>query len=99
MLAEFCRVLAPCGHLLMAFQAIDDLRERAQAFDHKVALAYRWSPDHIAGLLREAGLGEVGRLLCEPAEGNGSCRLACRRVGWREAGWWGVGAVGGVAGQ
>jgi len=66
--AEFHRVLAPGGHLLVAFQASDDPGDPAQAFDHKVSLAYRWSPDRIADLLGRAGLGEVARLLREPDE-------------------------------
>lgn len=64
--AEFHRVLAPGGHLLLAFQAHDDPSQLAEAFDHKVALAYRWSPDRVADLLRERGLVEVARLLREP---------------------------------
>ncbi|WP_322755385.1 class I SAM-dependent methyltransferase [Frankia sp. Cas3] len=66
--AEFHRVLAPAGHLLLAFQAGDEPGHPAQAFDHKVSLAYRWSPDRVADLLRQAGLGEVARLLREPDE-------------------------------
>ena len=66
--AEFHRVLAPGGHLLLAFQAHDKPSELAEAFDHKVALAYRWSPDRVADLLRETGLAEVARLLREPDE-------------------------------
>jgi SAM-dependent methyltransferase len=64
--AEFHRVLAPGGHLLLAFQAHDNPSELAEAFDHKVALAYRWSPGPVADLLRETGLIEVARLLRRP---------------------------------
>ncbi|MCW2885912.1 MAG: class SAM-dependent methyltransferase [Streptosporangiaceae bacterium] len=66
--AEFHRVLAPSGHLLLAFQAGDDPLHQAQAFDHKVSLAYRWVPDRVAELLHQAGLVEVARLLREPDE-------------------------------
>ncbi|MFB7668028.1 class I SAM-dependent methyltransferase [Kitasatospora sp. NPDC056138] len=66
--AEFHRVLAPGGHLLLAFQVSDEPLIPVQAFDHKVSLAYRWSPDRIVGLLLDAGLVEVARLLREPAE-------------------------------
>ncbi|GAA2649410.1 class I SAM-dependent methyltransferase [Streptomyces vastus] len=66
--AEFHRVLAPGGHLLVAFQALDDPAQLAEAFDHKVALAYRWSPGPVAGLLRARGLVEVARLVREPHE-------------------------------
>ncbi|MGW0807803.1 class I SAM-dependent DNA methyltransferase [Nonomuraea sp. NPDC002799] len=66
--AEFGRVLAPGGHLLVSFQAYDHPAELAQAFDHKVALAYRYSPDGVAELLLEAGLTEVARLVRAPGE-------------------------------
>ncbi|MGH3914438.1 MAG: class I SAM-dependent DNA methyltransferase [Pseudonocardiaceae bacterium] len=63
---EFQRVLAPGGHLLLGFFAGDD--PLPQEFDHKVLLAYRWSPDSLAELLRQAGFVEVARLLREPHE-------------------------------
>ncbi|MFD6289291.1 class I SAM-dependent DNA methyltransferase [Streptomyces sp. NPDC060205] len=66
--AEFHRVLAPGGHLLLAFQAHDDPSALAESFDHKVALAYRWSPDHMAALLTEAGFKEKARLVRAPME-------------------------------
>ena len=66
--AEFHRVLAPGGSLLLAFQVHDKPSELAEAFDHKVALAYRWSPDRVADLLRETGLMEVARLIRQADE-------------------------------
>ena len=63
---EFHRVLAPGGHLLLGFFAGDD--PVPQKFDHKVSLAYRWSPDGLAELLRQAGFVEVARLLREPRQ-------------------------------
>lgn len=63
---EFQRVLAPGGHLLLGFFAGDD--PLPQEFDHKVTLAYRWSPDRLAELLRQAGFAEVARMLREPGE-------------------------------
>ncbi|ONI79877.1 SAM-dependent methyltransferase [Actinosynnema sp. ALI-1.44] len=66
--AEFHRVLAPGGHLLLGFFAGDDPLPRE--FDHKVSLAYRWSPDSLVELLREAGFDEVARLRREPHEGE-----------------------------
>ncbi|MFD7817351.1 class I SAM-dependent methyltransferase [Streptomyces sp. NPDC059785] len=65
-LAEFRRVLAPGGHLLIGFSAGEDASHPTQVFDHKVAPAYRWWPDHLAGLLRTAGLAEVARTVREP---------------------------------
>lgn len=66
--AEFERVLAPGGHLLLGFFAGDEPQPRE--FDHKVTLAYRWSPDSLADLLGRAGLAEVARLVREPGEGE-----------------------------
>ncbi|MGX8904518.1 class I SAM-dependent methyltransferase [Streptomyces netropsis] len=65
-LTEFHRVLAPGGHLLIGFSATDDPSHPTQVFDHTVAPAYRWSPDHLAALLRESGLAEVARMVREP---------------------------------
>jgi ubiquinone/menaquinone biosynthesis C-methylase UbiE len=65
-LAEFHRVLAPGGHLLVGFSASEGPAHPTQVFDHSVAPAYRWWPDHLAGLLRESGLAEVARMTCEP---------------------------------
>ena len=69
-IAEFHRVLAPGGHLLLAFQAGNEPLHPARAFDHAVSLAYRWSPDLVAELLSQAGLAEVARLLREPGRGE-----------------------------
>ncbi|MFF9689187.1 class I SAM-dependent methyltransferase [Streptomyces sp. NPDC014623] len=63
---EFHRVLAPGGHLLICFSATDDPSHLTQAFDHAVALAYRWSPDHLATMLRTSGLTEVARMVRAP---------------------------------
>ncbi|MFE7316488.1 class I SAM-dependent methyltransferase [Streptomyces sp. NPDC057555] len=65
-LAEFHRVLAPGGHLLIGFSASDDPSHPTQVFDHAVALAYRWSPDYLAAMLRKSGLAEVARMVREP---------------------------------
>ncbi|WP_371575424.1 class I SAM-dependent methyltransferase [Streptomyces sp. NBC_01314] len=65
-LAEFHRVLAPGGHLLVGFSATDDPAHPTQVFDHVVVPAYRWWPDHLAALLRGFGLTEVARLVREP---------------------------------
>ncbi|WP_405585999.1 methyltransferase domain-containing protein [Streptomyces sp. NBC_01190] len=65
-LAEFNRVLAPGGYLLLGLWAGDDPSGPTQVFDHAVAPAYRWSPDHLAALLRTAGLAEVARMVSEP---------------------------------
>ncbi|MDG9715375.1 class I SAM-dependent methyltransferase [Streptomyces sp. DH24] len=66
LLAEFHRVLAPGGHLLIGFSASDDAAHPTQVFDHAVAPAYRWWPDHLAAMLRETGLAEAARMVREP---------------------------------
>ncbi|MFJ3514573.1 class I SAM-dependent methyltransferase [Streptomyces sp. NPDC090131] len=65
-LTEFHRVLAPGGHLLIGFSASDGTSHPTQVFDHAVAPAYRWSPDHLAAMLRKSGLAEVARMVREP---------------------------------
>jgi SAM-dependent methyltransferase len=65
-LAEFHRVLAPGGHLLVGFSASDDPSHPTQVFDHTVTPAYRWWPDHLAAMLRKFGLTEVARMVSEP---------------------------------
>ncbi|MFE8940570.1 class I SAM-dependent methyltransferase [Streptomyces sp. NPDC007872] len=65
-LAEFHRVLAPGGHLLIAFSGSEGPAHPTQVFDHAVAPAYRWWPDHLAATLRASGLAEVARTVREP---------------------------------
>jgi SAM-dependent methyltransferase len=64
--AEFRRVLAPGGHLLLAF--FESEGDRVTEFDHRVAPAYRWPVDDLAALARDADFVEVGRMLREPSE-------------------------------
>ncbi len=66
--AEFGRVLAPGGHLLLAFFESED--GPVTAFDHKVTTAYRWPIGDLAGLAEDAGFTEVGRMLREPLDGE-----------------------------
>ncbi|MEV6724698.1 class I SAM-dependent methyltransferase [Streptomyces xanthochromogenes] len=63
---EFSRVLMPGGHLLIGFSASDDASRPTQVFDHAVAPAHRWWPDHLSELLRASGLTEVARMIREP---------------------------------
>ncbi len=68
--AEFHRVLAPGGHLLLAFQAGDERRHITEAFGRRVSAdAYRLPPGHVAGLLGQAGLDLRAQLIREPHEG------------------------------
>ncbi|MFF0274358.1 class I SAM-dependent methyltransferase [Streptomyces sp. NPDC004330] len=64
--AEFSRVLAPGGHLMVDFPATDGPEHETQSYDHTVATAYRWNPDRLAALLREHGLTELTRTTIAP---------------------------------
>ncbi|MFD6679439.1 class I SAM-dependent methyltransferase [Micromonospora parva] len=57
-LAEFRRVLAPAGRLVLGTFSADEVG----AFDHKVATAYRWPLDALSERLTHAGFREVERL-------------------------------------
>lgn len=66
--AEFSRVLAPGGHLLLAFQVGDEPLHLAEAFGHPVALDFhRLAPDCVADLLHRAGFTVTARLRREPS--------------------------------
>jgi ubiquinone/menaquinone biosynthesis C-methylase UbiE len=58
-LAEFRRMLAPSGRLVIGFFDSDD---EVAAFDHKVHTAYRWPVDEISDRLTKAGFTELQRL-------------------------------------
>jgi len=67
--AEFCRALRPGGYLLLAFQAGDDVVHLEQAYGHAVSLdAYRLQPGLVCGLISQAGLSVLARLVREPCE-------------------------------
>lgn len=67
-LGELSRVLAPGGHLLVSFQALPDAEGAAEAFDHSVSPAWRFSADHVIGLLEQTKVEEVARLVVAPSE-------------------------------
>ncbi|HEY6744442.1 MAG TPA: class I SAM-dependent methyltransferase [Mycobacteriales bacterium] len=81
--AEFDRVLAPGGQVLVAFQVGDD--ERMHQVDwhgHRVDLDHhRRRPDTVADLLDAAGLQVRARVVREPepAESAERCYLLARR--------------------
>lgn len=65
--AEFARVLAPGGYLLIAFKAGDRQLRLDHAYGHPVELDVYWTPpEQIAALLAGAGLAETARLIREP---------------------------------
>ncbi|MFD0883931.1 class I SAM-dependent DNA methyltransferase [Streptosporangium algeriense] len=66
--AEFRRVLAPGGHLLLGF--FESGGDPVTPFDHRVTTAYRWPIDELAKLAADAGFLEIGRMLREPLEGE-----------------------------
>ncbi|WP_204002737.1 class I SAM-dependent methyltransferase [Micromonospora lutea] len=58
-LAEFRRMLAPTGRLVIGFFDSDD---EVTEFDHKVRTAYRWPADEFSAHLARAGFTERQRL-------------------------------------
>lgn len=67
--AEFHRLLAPGGQVLLAFQVGDERVHVEQAYGHAVSLdAYRLSPERVGALLSQAGLVVHARMLREPDE-------------------------------
>ncbi|MGW0082596.1 class I SAM-dependent methyltransferase [Streptomyces sp. NPDC003393] len=69
---EFHRVLAPGGHLLIAFQVGDEPRRHERPFGRPVSLDFeRRRPDRIAALLAGAGFALRSRTVREPDEALG----------------------------
>ncbi|GAA2657169.1 class I SAM-dependent DNA methyltransferase [Nonomuraea recticatena] len=69
--AEFHRVLAPGGHLLLVFQVGDESGRRTEGFGRPMSLVFhRRQPDRVAELLAKAGLEVRASLVREPEEGT-----------------------------
>ena len=67
-IGEFHRVLAPGGHLVVAFQVGDAPLHFDEAFGHRVDLDFRrLNPDHVAGLLERAGFTVQARMVRAPS--------------------------------
>ncbi|MBB5827966.1 class I SAM-dependent DNA methyltransferase [Micromonospora carbonacea] len=67
--AEFHRVLAPGGELLLAFKAGDKRIRLEQAYGHTVSYDVHWlPPDRIAAQLAAAGFAVHARLVREPED-------------------------------
>lgn len=69
--AEFGRVLAPGGHLLLSFGEAEAGEDGAPGgdhtfYDHSVTGAHCWRPDYISTLLLKVGLVERDRMLTRP---------------------------------
>jgi hypothetical protein len=65
-LEGWIRHLLPGGLVLTAFQTTDTSAGKVLEFDHKVARAWRWSPDSLSEALARAGLVERWRLVTHP---------------------------------
>ncbi|WP_309109946.1 methyltransferase domain-containing protein [Saccharothrix sp.] len=68
--AEFHRVLAPGGHLLLGFQVGDEAKHITEAYGHSGldAMAYRLNVDKVAADLAGAGFTPHTTLVREPLE-------------------------------
>jgi ubiquinone/menaquinone biosynthesis C-methylase UbiE len=65
--AEFHRVLAPGGHLMLAYQVGDDTRHFDEAFGKVVSLDFhRQQPHEVVGLIRSAGFDLLATIMKEP---------------------------------
>ncbi|NHD15708.1 MULTISPECIES: class I SAM-dependent DNA methyltransferase [Actinopolyspora] len=68
--AEFHRVLAPGGHVLLAFQEGQQPLQLTEAFGRSISLVFhRRSPRAVEQLLQQAGLERVARQSRAPVEG------------------------------
>ena len=68
---EFHRVLAPGGHLLLAFKVGDESVHLEHAYGHDLSLdVYRFPPDLVADLLAQSGFEEIARLERTAEEGE-----------------------------
>lgn len=90
-LAELRRVLAPGGHLMLAFQVGEDEQVRRDvAYGHPVPLdSFRMSPDRVTEELAAAGLVVHTRTVRAPAfdhETTDQAYLVARKVRGRGAG-------------
>ncbi|MFD3564757.1 class I SAM-dependent DNA methyltransferase [Streptomyces sp. NPDC058686] len=66
---ECHRVLAPGAHMLLAFKVGDRRRHLDQAYGHELSLDVYWmSPEHVSGLMSEAGLVMDAQMIREPDE-------------------------------
>ena len=85
--AELARVLAVGGVLLVSFQALDTPGKTSEPFDHAVAPAYRYAPDHVCEVLAQVGVVETARLVIpaeqDPVRGFAQAYVLARRQGSR----------------
>ncbi|MFF7633758.1 class I SAM-dependent methyltransferase [Kitasatospora sp. NPDC008050] len=82
-LAEFHRVLAPGGHLLLGFHVGDERRRKEEGYGHRIAMdLYLLPPERIAELAARAGLVAQARLISESDRPGGApqARLLFRKA-------------------
>ena len=67
------------AHVMVAFQCTEDPARPARKFDHRVAEAWRWHPDAMAGAMAGAGLSEQWRMVTQPDDSHrfAECHLLC----------------------
>lgn len=79
--AEFHRMLAPGGHLLLGFQVGDERRQIEKSYGHEVSVdAYRLPPEEIRARLADAGL-PVRALSTRDVEGVGQAHVLAHKPG------------------
>ncbi|MFD8570862.1 class I SAM-dependent methyltransferase [Streptomyces sp. NPDC059639] len=67
--AEFRRVLAPGGHVLVGYKIGDLIRHLDHAYGHDLSLDVYWrSPEEVEGCLEAAGLAVRAHLVREPED-------------------------------
>ena len=67
-LENFARAVVAGGHLLVSFPSHEDPAAEVEAFDHRVAGAYRYGVDQVLDVFCRAGVGEVARLVLAPGQ-------------------------------
>ncbi|MFP1624015.1 class I SAM-dependent DNA methyltransferase [Streptomyces sp. 5K101] len=80
--AEFHRVLAPGGHLLLGFQVGDETVRHTEGFGHRISLDFhRLRPEQVAEQLESAGFEVRARMVREadPGEKTPQAHLLARR--------------------
>jgi SAM-dependent methyltransferase len=81
-LAEFYRLLAPGGHLALAFQVGEDISSYTEAFGHSVSLDFRrMRPDLVTEQLRKVGFELRATMVreAEPDEKTPQAHLLARK--------------------
>ncbi len=88
-IAEFHRVLAPAGSVLLGFQIGEGPRHIAQGYGHPMAIdAHLFRPEWMSARLADAGFEVFARLLREPVapERHQQAYLLARKTGVSPAG-------------